>query len=138
MKSKTIVASLVAAALILGISLGLKYFVSTGSIDVIVSKRIMGAIIGLVLAIWGNFTPKALKPLSEKSCDSSRWVSLRRFAGWAFVVSGLSYSAVWLFAPMQYTAVISMTIVGASLVLVLTLMIWLIISRKRSRPHAGT
>ena len=136
MKSKPIIASLVAAALLLGVSFAMKYFVSTGSLDVVVSKRIVGAIIGLVLAIWGNYVPKALKPSSEKPCDSSRWVSLRRFAGWAFVISGLTYSAVWLFAPMQYTAVISMTIVGASLVLVLTLMIWLIISRKRSRPHA--
>ena len=136
MKSKSIVASLVAAALILGISVGLKYLVSTGSLDVLVSKRIMGAIVGLVLAVWGNYMPKTLKPMSEKSCDSSRWVSLRRFAGWAFVVSGLSYSAVWIFAPMEHTRLISMTIVGFSVVLVLTLMVWVIISRKRSQPPA--
>jgi hypothetical protein len=54
--------------------------------------------------------------MSEEHCDSSRWVSLRRFAGWAFVVSSLSYSV-------------------ASVVLVLTSMVWLIITRKRSQPR---
>ena len=137
MNSKPIVVSLVAAATILGISVALKNFVSAGALDAFTSKRIMGAIVGLVLAVWGNYMPKTLKPMSEKSCDSSRWVSLRRFAGWAFVISGLSYSAVWIFAPMEYTRLISMTFVAFSVVLVLTLMVWVIVSRKRGQPKAG-
>jgi drug/metabolite transporter (DMT)-like permease len=137
MRNNTIVVALVAAAVMLGVAYGLKHFVSTGALDEIISKRIMGALMGIYLAAWGNYIPKMLKPMSKKQCSSARVISLHRIAGWALVLAGLGYAAVWLFAPIEHTSVISMSIVATCLVLVLALLVSLIMSRKRSQPPAG-
>jgi len=137
MRDKRLLLAIVTAGSILAVSVGLKYLVATGTLDEIASNRVMGAMIGIVLAISGNYIPKTLKPMSERQCNSSRWISLRRFAGWAFVIAGSSYSAVWLFAPVELTSVLSRYIVATCVLLVAVPFAWLIISRKRGQPPVG-
>ena len=81
--------------------LGLDLAAETGAIDYAASKRVGGVIIGVVLAISGNILPKIVTPLSLRKCDDSRAKATERFAGWAFVLAGIAYAAIWLVAPIK-------------------------------------
>lgn len=85
---------------------------------VTVSTRLTGVLAGLVLAAYANVLPKHLTPLSAQRCGSAEVQAYRRFAGWSFVLAGVSSAIVWVTAPLASAAVISIGFVGTGLVLV--------------------
>ena len=124
---------ILAVALILDLAATLDFIDgSSGEI----SRRVMQAIIGIVLAIYGNSIPKRLAPSSETACEPSRMQSLQRFAGWTFVLAGLAYSIVWLTFPVERANSVSMLMVAASVVLVGVRCAWSVTTRKRGQPLA--
>ncbi|MEZ5997764.1 MAG: hypothetical protein R3B98_03615 [Hyphomonas sp.] len=69
----------------------------TGALEPEAARRGAAAMLGLMLAVIGNFVPKLrLFQPAGGPADSG---PVDRFAGWAFVVCGLVFAAVWLFAP---------------------------------------
>lgn len=74
--------------------------------------RLSMMIVGLSLALQANFIPKSLPVRSARS------QAYKRLSGWAFVMSGLAFAAVWAFAPMDIAATLSMAPVAIAMVTV--------------------
>lgn len=112
MNAKKIMPSLALAASIIAISLGLTWAAKTGAINADLPARITMALSGLIIAFYGNAIPKAF-------IRSANGIAARRFAGWAFVLSGLATAAAWALAPTDLAATISLATLGATVLLVL-------------------
>ena len=65
--------------------------------------------IGLMLAIFGNGIPKVIR------VSTPRARVIQRFAGWAFVLSGLAYGAIWSLVPLTHAAEAASAAVAAAL-----------------------
>ncbi|MEQ8558416.1 MAG: hypothetical protein RIB03_08870 [Henriciella sp.] len=87
----------------------------TGFLDPDLARRGAAATIGLMLAVSGNFVPK----LRLFQPEGGSATPVDRFAGWVFVLCGLGFAAVWLFAPLQDALVASPMIGAAGFLLVL-------------------
>jgi hypothetical protein len=63
--------------------------------------RGMGAVRGLLLAVWGNYLPKLLSPwsLEEEPFD---WQRVHRFAGRLATIAGLVSALGWLALPFDW------------------------------------
>jgi uncharacterized membrane protein len=104
--------SLLFAALMLAASWGLKQLVAAGVIDdPQFPQRVTMAIIGAMLAFLGNAIPKTLTPMAATRCDPAKMQSLQRFAGYAWVITGLIFSLVWLFLPKPAAQPLSVMVV---------------------------
>lgn len=77
-------------------------FHKTGVIDQDTTTRVLMVTIGLLTAWQSNATPK------EQPTASARKRAVNRLTGWAFVISGLAYAAIWMFAPIGPAAIWSM------------------------------
>jgi hypothetical protein len=73
---------------------------------------------GILLAVYGNVIPKSVSRLSAKG------ESLERVTGWATVLSGIGYAAIWAFAPIEIAAVASMGAVLIGFVCVVGYCMW--------------
>jgi len=67
-------------------------------------------IIGLSLALYGNFIPK-------QPARTSHHQATLRASGWAFTLAGLIYALIWLVAPAPVAFPIAITAVGAATLL---------------------
>ena len=106
------------AIAIIAASLILKFLASNGVIDSESSKRAMQVIIGVMLLVVGNLIPKTLEPLRTACGGPSKEQSLKRFAGWTFVIAGIAYAIIWMVAPLDYASLISMSVVIAAILMV--------------------
>jgi hypothetical protein len=73
---------------------------------------------GLFFAFTGNAMPKTLTPLSALRCDPARVQAFQRFAGWSWVLTGLSYSLVWLMLPIALAQTVSIIVLVIGIVVV--------------------
>lgn len=82
----------------------------TGTLDPLVARRGVGVALGLVLLATGNFVPKMhlFQPASGRAHSDA----IDRFAGWTFVICGLAFAAVFLFAPADKVFLIPPLIVA--------------------------
>ena len=128
--------ALVAAALIMGAALGMNMLVDYGYIEREVSKQALQVALGLYLLVIGNSLPKKISSMSDQNCGSAKGQSLRRFAGWTFVLSGLAYSVLWLVVPAEIAEVAGIAVVATGLILVVTPCVWLALRRKRKQQPA--
>lgn len=88
-----------------------------GSLDPLLARRGVGAILGLMLVATGNFVPKLR--LFEPRSGNADSHSIDRFAGWIFVVCGLAFAVVFLLAPADLVFVVPPLIVVAGFLAVL-------------------
>lgn len=65
-----------------------------GYVDAETVTRLVIGLNGLMIAWFGNRLPKSFVPSAQAR-------KARRFNGWSLVLSGLLYSGLWAFAPMQ-------------------------------------
>ena len=114
----------------------MKMLVDYGYIEREVSKQAMQVGIGLYLVIIGNSLPKKISSMSDQNCGSAKGQSLRRFAGWTFVLSGLAYSIIWLVFPADIATIAGISVVASGLTLVVTPCVWLALRRKRRQQPA--
>jgi hypothetical protein len=70
-----------------------------GVIDAVVAKRAIGFSIGLMLLVIGNSVPK-LRPLHSSRSKSSS-MAIERLWGWALVLAGSAWIALFAFAPLN-------------------------------------
>jgi uncharacterized membrane protein len=108
MKSLT-QAGVVATAMI-AVSLIVAWGVMAGVLGTDVPTRAMMAVNSLLLAYYGNAIPKAVLRSAASRAG-------RRFAGWVFVLAGLSSAALWAFAPLDIAAGAAVTIIAGAVVL---------------------
>jgi hypothetical protein len=114
-----ITSSLALAGLLIAVSIGLAYLRRLGVVGA--EAPALGAMVltGILLAVYGNVIPKSLSRLSAKG------ESLQRVTGWATVLSGIGYAAIWAFAPIEIAAIASMVAVAIGFVFVVAYCAWL-------------
>jgi hypothetical protein len=123
MMTQRITGSLTIAFGLLSVAAGLAYARRNGLVSPDITVRGTMAASGLIVAFYGNAIPKIITVTSPGAR------AVRRFAGWAFVLSGLAYAAIWALAPMAMAANASMSVVAAAMLAVFGYGLWM-----RSRP----
>lgn len=90
-------AGLVWAGTIAALSLGGAVAVRAAALDAETFIRMLAIANGLMLAWYGNQTPKRFDPTPQLR-------RLQRVSGWAMVLGGLVNAAFWTFAPLLAAA----------------------------------
>jgi hypothetical protein len=126
-----IVRSLVMAALFIGAAFLLKRL-TPGYLGEQISGRLLGILMGLVVAAYANTAPKALTPLIQMRCDPASEQRVRRFAGWTLTLGGVAYAATWLIVPYGSAGVIAMGLLGAAVLLVIARLTWALSRKARA------
>jgi hypothetical protein len=119
MTTNRITSSLALAGLLIAVSIGLAYVRRLGVVGAEAPARGAMVLTGILLAVYGNVIPKSVSRLSAKG------ESLQRVTGWATVISGLGYAAIWAFAPIGIAAEASMAAVIIGFACVLGYCAWL-------------
>ena len=91
--------ALVAAAVIVGTSAGLKW-AAPDYLSLEWAQRLTGALLGLLVVVYANVIPKSLTSMVRLRCPPAAEQAARRFAGWSLVLGGLGYMLAMLFAPL--------------------------------------
>ncbi|WP_206426858.1 ammonium transporter [Brevundimonas fluminis] len=97
--SKEITGSLIWAGGIIGLALAANWALGRGMIDADTSTRIVFVAIGLMIAWYGNRTPKKFVP-------GARARAANRVAGWSLAISGLIYAASFALLPVDQAILI--------------------------------
>ncbi|MES2643355.1 MAG: ammonium transporter [Myxococcota bacterium] len=116
MKKEMIVALAWAGSMI-AVALGASFAKTQGYIDEETTVRVV-AMNGLMIAYYGNRAPKAVAP---SACAAQ----VTRVAGWAMVLSGLVYAALWAFAPIPVASTVGTGSVAVGMAVSLGYCLWL-------------
>ena len=114
-----ITSNLALAGLLIAVSIALAFLRRQGVVGAEAPARGAMMLTGILLAVYGNVIPKSVSRLSAKG------ESLQRVTGWATVVAGLGYAAIWAFAPIDIAAIASMIAVALGFVVVIGYCAWL-------------
>jgi hypothetical protein len=116
----SVTSGIVFGGLVLVISLSIKLATALGapSHDNL-AKRATMAIIGAFLVFTGNSIPKTLACLPAREAEAARVQSFQRFAGWAWVLTGLAFALAWLVLPADLAETITFTLLPASIFIIL-------------------
>ncbi len=87
-----------------------------GVIDARTSMRGFGLLIGLMIVVMGNFLPK-IRPLRTTDGAQGPAMAAERSAGWILVLAGITYLALFAFAPLELARTVS-SIVGICAIVV--------------------
>ena len=99
--------ALAAAATLFG--LGARY----GIIAPTASRRAIGAVIGVMFIVTGNFLPK-MRPLNTPATEPTKATAAERVAGWILVLVGFADIALFMLARLEVARTISSVIgIGA-------------------------
>lgn len=85
-----------------------------------VELRILGLLTGGVVLLYANLVPKAITPRISACGDPKVEQSIRRLTGWALALGGIAYAIVWMIAPIQYATALAVSVLGASVLVVVT------------------
>ena len=110
--------ALVFAAIMLGTAFIMTHTEQLG-LPLLAEERLNGVMIGFILMWFGNLMPKQGPDASCAQCGASDAQSMRRFAGWVFVLAGLVHSGLWLFAPLEQANLLAMLTVAAAMIVVI-------------------
>ena len=100
-------------------------------------RRLIQVVVGLALAVWGNFMPKSLITPVSTVCAAGRARSAIRVGGWSMTLAGLSYAGLWAFAPVPLAKVGSTAALIVAMVIMFTYGAWtLLYCRPRRLPEA--
>ena len=95
--NKDLITDLSWGASILVVALAATWARQAGHVDADTVTRLVVGMNGLMVASFGNRMPKTFVP----DAFARR---VRRVGGWSFVISGLIYTALFVFAPLQVAA----------------------------------
>jgi hypothetical protein len=99
------------------------------------SRRATMALSGGFLAALGNAFPKTLTPLAALHCNPGTVQAFQRFAGWTWVLTGLSFALVWMVLPIDLAKPLSVAIIVCGMVLVVAALVRLFLLRERRMIH---
>jgi peptidoglycan/LPS O-acetylase OafA/YrhL len=103
-RTRDLVEGIIIATVLIFLGLGLAYARASGLVpdgDDNLAARAFGVATGLVLAYYSNVVPKRNACIDPASESAARKQRLLRFTGWAFMLAGLAYAAIWAFAPIN-------------------------------------
>jgi hypothetical protein len=105
-----------------------------GWIDSETTTRGVMVLIGLMLVATGNGMPKKQEgPPSQTIVEIVVRQSVTRVGGWALLLGGLVWTALWLFAPRDIAQVGSIAAVATAVVVMLVHTVWRYRAYRRSR-----
>jgi hypothetical protein len=126
-----ITGGIVFAGLMLASSLGLKLATALGApgrSDL--AQRMLMVILGAFFTFTGNALPKTLTPLAAK-CDGARVQAFQRFAGWTWVLTGLTFATAWLVLPVDLAQPVSLVLLLGGMLIIVTQLIRVRRTRQR-------
>ncbi len=124
---------IVAAGLILAISLGAKLAVTLGAVHPgDIALRATMAIGGAFLAVTGNAIPKTLTPLAALHCDPVKVQAVQRLAGWIWALAGLAVAIAWLTLPINLAEAMFFLLLPSAILFTVGQAVWL----RRAKPSA--
>lgn len=126
--------ALATAAAILATSAFVRYLQSVDALEAETGRRMVQVVVGLALAVWGNYMPKRFGTGGTNACASSRACSAVRVGGWSMTLAGLIRAGLWAFAPVPVADVVGMVVVLTALLVTLTYGTWAL-ARCRHRPR---
>jgi hypothetical protein len=124
---------ILAATAVIAAAVARRYLVAADLIEADSGRRLVQVVVGLALAVHGNFMPKGYGTAAVSACATGRAQSALRIGGWAMALAGLVYAGLWSFAPLPWADGLSDVVVGAA-VLVTAFALWTLASR-RPRPN---
>jgi hypothetical protein len=116
---KPILSSIIFGLLMVVVVLSLKSAAAHHVVSGDVPLRGIEALMGLMIAFYGNAIPKTLQRLRDGKIESGRVQSLRRTIGWLLTVGGLGFAAVWAAAPLSEAVGWSMAVIGTAIGLII-------------------
>ncbi len=87
--------------------------------------RLVAVMLGAFMVVIGNALPKKLEPFGEEKCAPTQLQSLKRFAGWMFVLAGFGYAMAWLVLPDSLADKVALPILAVPVLLVIARTTWL-------------
>jgi hypothetical protein len=115
--------ALLLAGSIIAVTLALALAGNAGYLADETDRRTFQIMLGLIVVIFANLSPKTLAPLSETS-EPSKAQAQKRFTGWTLVIGGLGYALAWLVLPINSAGIWAMAVLGTSLLLVVARCTW--------------
>lgn len=115
--ARALTRGLIIAGLFLGAAVAIR-LLSPEHLSHDLGQRLLGVMMGLVVAFYANAVPKALSPLILMRCDPAAEQAMRRFTGWSLTLGGAAYAVTWLIAPVPIAKVLSTSLLGVALLLV--------------------
>ena len=97
--------------------------------------RLLGMLMGTVALVSANAIPKRLVLLVSRRSDSAREQTVRRFAAWALVLTGLGFTLAYALAPIAIASTLAnclLTPAFPAVVGVVTFCVWTRHSARRS------
>ncbi|WP_291845521.1 hypothetical protein [Maricaulis sp.] len=136
MITRSIKGSLALAAILLITAYGLSLLAGFDWVGPEMPDRVVQALIGLVLVLFGNATGK--RPAdADPACEGNPGLmAAQRFFGLALVIGGLVHAGAWLVAPLDLASTLSMAAVIAALIAGLVRVAYAIVAR-RETPDQG-
>jgi hypothetical protein len=130
----SIIRCLIIAAVQVGGSLLLTLASKHGMIDRDIATRGVMVLIGLGVAAYGNTMPKMLDgPPPPSVATAALRQAVSRTGGWALMLAGLAYAALWAFAPRDVAQVGGLVAVGAGLAAMIGNFVWRVFAYERAR-----
>jgi hypothetical protein len=127
----SVTSGIVFAGLMLASSLGLKLATALGVMSRSdLAQRLLMVILGAFFTFTGNALPKTLRPLAAK-CDEARVQAFQRFAGWTWVLTGLTFATAWLVLPVHLAQPVSLVLLLGGMLIIVTQIVRL----RRTRQH---
>jgi len=131
MITKRISFALAVAGFLLAAAAGLRYAESLDLISAETARRTVQVIVGLILAVYGNYLPKESTRAGATVCVALRSQSALRVGGWSMTLAGLAQAGLWAFAPLSLANVASMIAVASATLITIVYSGWIFWSRKR-------
>jgi hypothetical protein len=119
-----LIGGLALAGLFLALAAGLKYAARIDLISADAAVRTTQAFVGVALAIYANFMPKNLGPWPSTPQTAARAQTALRVGGWAFLLAGAAYAAIWLAAPLSLADMLSIPVMACAIVVTLGYAAW--------------
>ncbi len=124
---------LVIAALMLAIPLLTRLAARFGVTDTAdLRERALMALIAAFLVLTGNSIPKRIAARACAGVEPARAQSFRRFAGWTWVLTGLTLGLAWIALPVPAARDSTLVVVGTGMALVVLRWLSLLASGRRA------
>jgi hypothetical protein len=116
----------------LAIALTARYREAADLVDAEGSRRATQIVIGLALAVYGNFMPMRATASGVAVCHPRWSQSALRVGGWAMALAGLLHAAFWAFAPIAWADLAATTVVATATLVTMVYAFWMFASRRRT------
>ena len=131
MAAKPLITGLLVAVVLLGAAALLKLAQHSGVVDAGMAASSWQALIGLMVAFYGNFIPKNLGPIRSAEAERRRQPVLR-LSGWAFTLAGLAYAGLAFLKPRETADTAAMFVMASAVLVTLVATLGCFVSRSRT------